>query len=145
MANTYTWTFPTLQTYVNQDGLENVIYIVHWYYTATCDPESGSYSYQTFGAQQIAPFVSGSRPFIPFEQITEAEITDWVEEAIGPDKLSEMRAGMDAQIENLINPPIVLLPPPWTTPTPSPTEGYTPEPTTTPDITPEPTPTPSSV
>lgn len=140
MANTYTWSFPTLQTYVHQDGFENVIYIVHWYYTATCDPSSGSYSYQTFGAQQIAPFVSGSRPFIPFDQITEADITSWVEESIGPEKLAEMRLGMDTQIENLINPPIALLPPPWTTPTPSPTEVYPPEPSF--PIPPEPTPTP---
>lgn len=141
MANTYTWSFPTLETYVHQDGFENVIYIVHWYYTATCDPSSGSHSYQTFGAQQIAPFVSGSRPFIPFDQITEADITSWVEESIGPEKLAQMRAGMDVQIENLINPPIALLPPPWTTPTPSPTEVYPPEPSSLPP--PEPTPTPT--
>lgn len=145
MANTYSWTFPTLQTYANQDGFENVIYVVHWYLNGVCPPESGSYNVQLFGAQEIAPFVSGSRPFIPYEQITEAEITEWLEEAMGPEKLSELRGRIDQQLHDLINPPVLYLPPPWLTPTPtpSPTENYIPEPT--PEITPEPTPTPSSI
>jgi hypothetical protein len=82
MATTYAWTFPTLQTYTQQNGLENVVYVVHWYYTGTREVVSSSYSHQTFGAQTIAPFVSGSRPFIPYEQLTEAMVQEWVEESI---------------------------------------------------------------
>jgi hypothetical protein len=136
MANTYTWTFPTLQTYTHQEGLENVVYIVHWYYTGNSSPESGSYSYQLFGAQTISPFVSGSRPFIPYEQLTEAIVQEWVEESLGSERLESMRSSIDYQIDSLINPPIAYLPPPWATPTP------TPEPTSDP-LFPAPTPTPS--
>jgi hypothetical protein len=143
MANTYTWTFPTLQTYIHQDGLENVVYIVHWYYTGNCSPDSGSHSYQMFGAQTITPFVSGSRPFIPYEQLTEAIVQEWVEESLGTEKLVSMRSSIDSQIDNLINPPIAYLPPPWATPTPSPTSEIPIDPTSGP--TPEPTPTPSAI
>jgi hypothetical protein len=126
MATTYTWTFPTLQTYTQQDGLENIVYIVHWYYTGTREVVSSSYSHQTFGAQTIAPFVSGSRPFIPYEQLTEAMVQEWVEESIGPDRLSQIQADINQQIENMINPPIAYLPPPWANPPPSPEVTPTP-------------------
>jgi hypothetical protein len=143
MATTYNWTFPTLQTYAHQDGLENIVYIVHWYYTGTREANSASYSHQLFGAQQIAPFVSGSRPFIPYAEITEQNVTDWIEESIGQEKLAQMQASIDLEIDNKINPPIAYLPPPWTTPTPSPTSETSIYPTFEPM--PEPTPTPSSL
>jgi hypothetical protein len=124
MATTYTWRFPILQTYTQQDGLENIVYIVHWYYTGVREVESSSYKYETFGAQSIAPFVSGSRPFIPYEQLTEAIVQEWVEESIGAEKLASMRSSIDKQIDNLISPPVAYLPPPWANPTstPSPTD-----------------------
>jgi hypothetical protein len=91
-----------------------------------------------FGAQTISPFVSGSRPFIPYEQLTEATVQEWVEESLGAEKLTSMRSSIDQQINNLINPPIAYLPPPWATPSTTPeipvdpTSGPTPEPTPTP-------------
>jgi hypothetical protein len=114
MANTYTWSFPTLQTYANQDGLENVIYVVHWRLNGACPEESGSYNAQLIGTQQIAPFISGSRPFIPYDQITEENITEWLEEAMGPEKIADLHLNIDQQISNSINPPVLYLPPPWT-------------------------------
>jgi|LauGreDrversion4_2_1035121.scaffolds.fasta_scaffold206251_2 hypothetical protein len=147
MANTYTWSFPTLQTHTHQDGLENVVYVVHWYYTGTSSPDTGSYSYQMYGAQQISPFVSGSRPFIPFDQLTEADVQEWVEESFGPERISEMQSAIDSQIQNQINPPIAYLSPPWNVPSPTPTASPQVDPTPAPTFypNPEPTPTPSSI
>lgn len=141
MANSFSWSFPTLQTYTHRDDLENVVYIIHWYLTGVCPEESGSYSARLFGAQEIAPFVSGSRPFIPYEQITEANITEWLEEAMGEEKLNELRGRIDQQIHDLINPPIAYLPPPWITPSPTPTIDLPPDVTLEPPIQPTPTPT----
>jgi hypothetical protein len=149
MANTYSWRFPTLQAYTHKDGYTDVVYVVHWYYKGECDPSSGSYSYETFGAQEIAPYESGSRPFIPYEELTQETVQSWVEETMGSAKIEQMREGIDKQIANLINPPVAFLSPPWAiTPTPTPSAS-SPEPTPSespviPPLGPTPTPTPSA-
>lgn len=132
MANTYTWAFNALETLPHSGGQENVVYIVHWRLYGNRDTESGSYVTDLFGAQQVAPYVSGS-PFVPFDQITENDVTGWVLDAMGS-RYGELTASLNQRIEDMINPPTVMLPPPWSipTPTPSPTEIYPPEPTPTP-------------
>lgn len=112
MANTYSWKFPQLQAYTHKDGLENVVYNVQFYYKGECSPESGSYSYEIFGAQEIAPYVSGS-PFIPYEELTKEIVQGWVESSMGSEKIEQLRIGIDKQIANLINPPVTYLTPPW--------------------------------
>jgi hypothetical protein len=136
MANntTYTWKFPTLQAYTQKDGYTDVVYVVHWYYTGTRTVAEGTgskeYQAQIYGAQQIAPYESGSRDFIPFSDLTEATVQSWVEESFGAERIQQMQTGLDGQIDNLINPPVVYLPAPWTVPTPTPSPM--PEPTPTP-------------
>lgn len=139
METSYNWAFECLETIPHIGGQENVVYIVHWRLYGNRDTDSGSYSTNLFGAQQVAPYVSGS-PFIPFDQLTENEVTGWVLDAMGP-KYGELTASLTQMIDDMINPPTLILPPPWTTPTPSPTEVYPPEPSFLPP--PEPTPTPT--
>lgn len=144
MANTYTWEFPTLQVYTQYSGETDVVYTVHWFYNGVDD--TGKYKANLFGAQQIAPYTSGS-PFIPFEQLTQPIVQSWVEDSMGAEEIGRMQSDLAAQIEFQKNPPVAMLTPPWLiTPTPSVTvtATLTPSPTATP-VTPTPTPTSGSV
>jgi hypothetical protein len=138
MATSYNWVFEALETLPHSGGQENVVYIVHWRLYGNRDTVSGSYTTDLFGAQQVAPYVAGS-PFVPFENLTENEVTGWVLDAMGP-KYGELTASLNQRIDDMITPPTFVLPPPWTTPTPSPTETYPPEPSY--PVPPAPTPTP---
>lgn len=142
--NTYTWKFPAIDVYRQQESYTDVVYNVHWRLAGT--DQSGSYSAEVYGVQSVAPYNPDSGSFIPYENLTEATVTDWVLNSMG-EKYGNLTASIDSQIENLINPPTLQLPPPWANITPTPTP--TPEPTTTilptlePTITPELTPTPT--
>lgn len=143
METTYSWSFECLETIPHSGGQENVVYVVHWRLYGNRNTESGSYSSDLFGAQQVAPYVSGT-PFIPFESLTQEDVTSWVLYAMGP-KYGELTSSLNQRIDDMINPPTVILPPPWNTPTPTSTPSPSSTPIPTPEITPEPTPTPSSV
>lgn len=106
--NTYTWQFPALEVYKQQGNETNVVYNVHWRYIAT----TGSYVTDAYGMIGLDPYNSGS-PFIPFNQLTEEIVTDWVVDEMGQDKLNELQQILDDKISGMISPPTELLPPPW--------------------------------
>ncbi len=143
METSYNWSFEALEAIPFSYGHQNVVYNVHWRLYGSRQTESGSYVSDFFGVQALSPYVSGS-PFIPFENLTSEIITGWVLDSMG-DKYGNLTASLNQRIDDLINPPTLVLLPPWTTPTPSPTPSPTetyPQPSY--PVPPEPTPTPSS-
>lgn len=130
MDTTYTWNFEALETFPSYNGQQNVVYLVHWRLYANRTTDSGSYNTDAFGVQKVAPYTGGA-PFIPFENLTETDVTGWVLDAMGP-RYGELTASLNTRINDIINPPTLILGPPWVTPEPSPTGEYPPEPTPTP-------------
>ena len=47
--------------------------------------------------------------FIPFADLTNAKVTEWCETTMGEEKVAEMKANLDAQIAEKINPTSVTL------------------------------------
>ena len=109
MSNTFTWEFPTLQTYTTQSGQLNVVSVVHWRLNATDETEK--YTTGTYGSQQLAAYVSGSA-FTAYPELTKATITSWVLDAMG-EQYGNYTASLNSQIETLKNPPVQYLTPPW--------------------------------
>lgn len=116
--NTYTWSFSSIDVYPKQDIYSDMVYCVRWRLKAT--DQSTSHSIDTFGAQDVPAYNPDSGSFVPFSQLTEEQVTNWVMNAMG-EKYGQLTASLDASIDDMINPPTLHLPPPWTTPTPSPT------------------------
>lgn len=109
---------------VELDGLPKVIHTIHWRYQAEKTEADKTYFVDTYGASSVGQ--PNPESFIPYEDITEAEIVSWLE-AILP--IEAMQAGLEAKIEEQINPTELTPPLPWTsTPTESPVFE---EPTTT--------------
>lgn len=106
---TYAWTFTSFDCYPVQDGHANVAYQVWYIYTATEDDVSGSVT----GKNAISPY-DGSRPFVPFPDLTPAIVADWLETGMGPEALAQLRARADAALHLVQHPTSVTLSPPWT-------------------------------
>ena len=109
MATTYEWQFPAFDAYPQEAGETDVVYTVHYTYTATDGEHTGSV-YGTVGVI----YEAGS-PFTPFNQLTNEQVTGWVTDALGAETVAAMKVNVDGQIENQINPKSVTLPPPWAT------------------------------
>ena len=97
MANTYKWTINALDAKVAvEDGNENVVYTVHWGYSAT--DETGEHTVNSIGAH---PVEYDADNFTAYEDLTEEIVIGWLEDGLDVDS---MKANLDGQIEKLITP-----------------------------------------
>ena len=108
MANTYTWSFPTLTAYPTYESQTDVVYTVHWVLSGTDGNGHNGSVYGTVGLT----YVAGS-PYTPFAQLTESQVQGWVTSALGATQVSALEANIDQQIQQQVTPTSVNLTPPW--------------------------------
>ena len=101
---TYSWSFPEFDVAKSEDGLTDVVKVIHWRYTAT-DGEYSAGAYGTVGLGAPNP-----TDFIPYDQITEQWTIDAVSASLD---VPAMQENLAKQIENEKNPPIVPMQPPF--------------------------------
>ena len=82
MANTYKLNIVKLDVKVLDNGLSDVVYVVHWKYTATTQDEE--FTSTTSGVANIPS--PDPENFIPFEDLTQSQVEDWVESAVDLEK-----------------------------------------------------------
>jgi len=107
MAINYTWNVSTVDV-KEIDGNADTVFNVHWRLTGTDDanndadgnPQAATV-YGTVGLD-----TEDLSDFTAFADLTVSDVQGWVEAAMGEDKITEMKAGLDAQIEELVNPTV---------------------------------------
>ena len=107
---TYDWNCKTVDAYVEKDNEADVVYNVHWRVSGvsdTMDPEDNPYSATSIGTQTLN--TSEITNFIPFDQVTNAEVVAWTQEAMGEEQVANIEAGIASQIESLIHPTTITL------------------------------------
>jgi hypothetical protein len=102
---TYIWNVNQMDTVPSEDGLSDVVVVAHW----QCMGTSGDYFAQVYGTCTFT--LDTSKEFIPYDSLTLQEVLDWCW-STSVDKAAT-EANVNTQIENLINPPIIVLPLPW--------------------------------
>jgi len=107
---TYNWNCRTVDAYVEQNAEADVVYNVHWIVTGTSDeldPQDNPYSATSIGTQTLD--TSEITNFIPFDQVTNEEVVDWTQAAMGPQQVASIETGIASQIESMIHPTTVTL------------------------------------
>jgi len=99
---TYTWNNKIVDTYPLLEGESDVIFNVHWRLTGTDDSDNigGVYGTQSLETSDLSDFTS-------FADITEEQVNGWVETAMGEEEVAKLKANIDAQIEEKVNPTVV--------------------------------------
>lgn len=119
------WSVYQLDTVPMEGNLQDVVITVHYGRTAV-EGEYTAYSYGTMGCATPSETDFTAYPDLTFEQVC-----SWLENGLDT---ASIDAGLQQNIDNQINPPIIILPLPWI-PEPEPTTTTTttmaPEPTTT--------------
>ena len=98
------WLIERLLVKPTEGTLTDVVITADW----RCNGTDETYSGTCYGSCSFAP-PSGS--FTPYDELTEAQVLQWCYEN-GVDKTA-IEANVTLQIENQINPPVVVLPLPW--------------------------------
>jgi myo-inositol-hexaphosphate 3-phosphohydrolase len=91
MATTYQWNV------VQMDRLTSDGFVVTVHYTVNA--VDGEYTVSTYGT--VGYTEQQGEQYIPYADLTEAEVVGWVQESLGKDIVE---AGLDAQIEAQKNP-----------------------------------------
>ena len=113
MAITYAWDVKTCDTYPSYTDSQDpantesdVVYNVHWRLTAeddaNQDANGNNITATVYGAQGLD--VSDLGTFTAWADLTSSDVQGWVEAAIGADEVTAMKAGLDAQITEIVTP-----------------------------------------
>ena len=105
MAINYTWNVSTVDV-KEIDGNADTVFNVHWRLTGTDDanndadgnPQAATV-YGTVGLD-----TEDLSDFTAFADLTVSDVQGWVEAAMGEEAVTNMKAGLDGQIEKLVNP-----------------------------------------
>ena len=98
MAITYTWTITNMS--VLQTPQPDFVVSAAW----LCSGVDGTYLAAISGTQSF-PDQQGEN-FVPYADLTETQVLDWVWEKMGADGKSNMEACVAGQIESEKNPPV---------------------------------------
>lgn len=107
MATAYSWVISGLNCYPQNNGKTDVVFCINWRRQAV----DGDYTTDVYGSQGVT--LDPDAPFTPYDQLTEAQVTNWLETALGAEQIADLDAVLDQQIANQINPPVVSPALPW--------------------------------
>ena len=111
MAINYTWDVSTVDV-KEIDGNADTVFNVHWRLTGTDD--ANTVKDMSDNDIAAAATVYGTvvldtedlSDFIAFADLTVSDVQGWVEAAIGEDRVTEMKANLDATIAELVTPTV---------------------------------------
>ena len=108
MNNTYTWTITALDCIPEINDRSNYVVIAHW----LCEGSDGVYTGQQVGTVTfvVDPYKTD---YVPYQDLTEAEVIVWTQDALGADTVQLIYRTIDTQIQAQVNPAVVQPPLPW--------------------------------
>ncbi len=107
---TYDWNCKTVDVHPQAEGETNVVYNVHWIVTGTSDqvdPEGNAYTSTSIGTQVLD--TSTITDFIPFADLTNAEVVQWTKDTMGTEQVDAIEAGIESSISEEINPTSITM------------------------------------
>ena len=111
MSITYNWIISAMDVIPQTGSLTDYVVTAHW----TCQGTDGTYTGQVYTTQSFT--VNPDKPdYTPYADLTEAEVIQWTQDALGAEQVAAVYTSIDTQIENQVNPPIVTPPLPWAQP-----------------------------
>ena len=90
MATTFNWAVANLERHT-ADG---IVYTVHY----TVSAEDGTYNAGAYGSIGLEAPAEGDTP-VPFADLTEEIVVSWVHDHFGEEKVAEVEAALQAQID----------------------------------------------
>ena len=108
MTTTYNWVVSQMDTKPQEGNLTDVVVTVHWRRNALSVDGEKTYFADVYGAMACA--TPSETDFTAYPDLTFEQVCGWLDAG---NNVEELNANLDDQIENQINPPIIVLPNPW--------------------------------
>jgi hypothetical protein len=108
MEIVYQWVISQMEEKPQEGFLTDVVVIVHWRRNAITIVDDKEYVADAFGAYSC-PTPSGE-DFTPYEDLTREQVIGWLEAGLDMEAIDR---NLTAQLDQQINPPLIVLPLPW--------------------------------
>jgi hypothetical protein len=105
---TYQWVINELSTAPSEDGLTDVVKVVHWTKTAEQFVGGEPILVSSYGTMNCT--TPSETDFTAYPDLTYEQVCLWLENGLDTETID---LNLDKKIENIINPPIIVLPLPW--------------------------------
>jgi hypothetical protein len=100
----FKWIISAMECIKNEGDLQDIVITIHWRYQATKDEVTTD----NYGAVSM-PLPTGE-DFTPYEELTKEQVCGWLEATLD---VPTMEENLEKQLDLLINPTNVTLPPPF--------------------------------
>jgi len=100
----FKWIISAMECIKNEGDLQDVVITIHWRYAA----EKDEVLIDIYGATSM-PLPTGE-DFTPYEELTKEQVCGWLEATLD---VEQMQQGLESQLDLIINPINVTLPPPF--------------------------------
>jgi hypothetical protein len=107
MPKSMQWKIESLECNPNLDGKQDFVVTAHWRLAGTCD---GHYA-SAYGSVSFKP--DGSAPFTPYNQLTNEQVVEWVQAALGAEQVARLTESVSKELDSLAAPQVVTKPLPW--------------------------------
>ena len=112
MSTTFTWVINQLDTKPTEDGLTDVVVVVNW--TRKAEQYFGGEPIIVSSYSAMSCQTPSSTDFTSYPDLTYEQVCSWLNAGLDVEAID---LGLQQQIDNIINPPIIVLPLPWEIPT----------------------------
>lgn len=99
MSTNFTWTVDAMYTVQQPDP--NYVVNVLWTLTGVDGENTAS-----IGGNTVFSSAEQPESFTPYDQLTQAIVIGWVQDALGADGIANYEANVNGQIESQKNPPV---------------------------------------
>ena len=113
MTTQFNWNITAMSTLPQVDGETDVVVLAQW----ICAGDDNGTTADIGGSTQFT--ISPDQPnFTPYADLTEAQVLQWVFDALGENGIGNTEACVQGQITSILNPPVSPSnqPLPWVTP-----------------------------
>lgn len=107
---TFNWNCKTVDVYPAEGEYTDVVYNVHWIVDGVSDEldhQGNPYTGRVIGTQILD--TSTITDFVPFADLTNEIAVGWTKDAMGAERVAEIEANLQAQIDALITPTSVTM------------------------------------
>jgi hypothetical protein len=108
MATQFAWVVNQMDTKPQEGQLMDVVVVVHW--TRTAEQYVGGEPINVSSYGTMGCTTPSSTDFTAYPDLTYEQVCGWLDAGLD---VTAIDLGLQSQIDNIINPPIVVLPLPW--------------------------------
>jgi hypothetical protein len=116
MTILYTWKIEALDCIPEEFGQTDVVILAHWRLlgtdTVVVNETPVVYTESVYGVQMVQPYVEG-QAFTPYENLTQAQVISWVQDALGIQLILTYEQQIAQKIIDKISPSVIQPELPW--------------------------------